>query len=253
MQHIAFVASNAPKAQMALTRMVELYGQYEANKADVIVVLGGDGFMLETLHQQFDQPVPVYGMNLGTVGFLLNNFKEEGLKERLAKAQRVHLHPLRMRAKLISGETLEASAINEVALMRQTGQAAKLKISVDGKVQMRELSCDGALVATPAGSTAYNAAAHGPIIPLGAGILALTPLNPFRPMRWRGALLPQNARITLTVLEPAKRPVSATADSAEVRDIASVEITQNQTLPLTLLFDTKHNLEKRILREQFRP
>ncbi|MEK9971057.1 MAG: NAD kinase, partial [Ferrovibrio sp.] len=220
-------------------------------KAEVIVALGGDGFMLQTLHQHMMSNIPIYGMNQGTVGFLMNVYREDDLAERLTDAQSASVHPLRMRATTVAGGRHEALAINEVALLRQTRQSAKLRISIDGTVRVPELVCDGALVATPAGSTAYNLSAHGPVLPLSAGVLALTPISAFRPRRWRGALLGRTATVKIDVLETAKRPVSATADFDEVRDVTSVEIAEAPDISLNLLFDAGHGLEERILNEQF--
>jgi len=249
---LAFVAADTPEAQRALERLAQRHGNRRPEEASVVVALGGDGFLLETLHETLKLGVPVYGMNRGSVGFLLNDFHEEGLPERIAEAQRVTLDPLRMIATTAAGIT-EALAFNEVSLLRETRQAAKLRIAVDGKVRLEELTCDGALVSTPAGSTAYNLSAHGPILPLGAGILALTPISAFRPRRWRGALLPHGARIVFEVLEMDKRPVSAVADFTEVRDVLKVEVFEDASVSSTLLFDPELNLEERILKEQFAP
>jgi len=252
-ERIAFVNSTSEKAVEAGETLRARYAHVDPDDADVIVVLGGDGTMLETLHAHFDQNVPLYGMNRGTVGFLMNEYREDDLPARLDRAERVELHPLRMTARTVDGGRLEANAINEVALLRETRQAAKLAISVDGKIRLPELICDGALVATPAGSTAYNLSAHGPILPVGAGLLALTPISAFRPRRWRGALLPAGAELQFDVLEADKRPVSAVADYTEVREVSRVRIVQNNDITLTLLFDPEHNLEERILNEQFVP
>ena len=248
---IAFVAADTEAGHAALERLKNRYDHVEPDVADIIVALGGDGFMLETLHKWLHRAVPIYGMNRGTVGFLMNGFREHGLRERLLKAQVVELHPLRMKARLADGALVEALAINEVSLFRETRQAAKLRIRIDGKARLEELICDGALVSTPAGSTAYNLSAHGPIIPLGAGIMALTPISAFRPRRWRGALLPQHAHVTFEVLESDKRPVSAVADYTEARSVLEVEIREARDVRLSLLFDPEHNLEERILAEQF--
>ncbi|CAA7612088.1 NAD kinase [Magnetospirillum sp. UT-4] len=250
---VAFVAAETEAAQAALPRLLAHYPHVPPEEADVIVALGGDGFMLETLHRWIDRRVPIYGMNRGTVGFLMNVFREHGLQERLARAEAVRLHPLRMRARLADGSDIEALAINEVSLFRETRQAAKIRIRIDGKARLEELVCDGILVATPAGSTAYNLSAHGPIVPLGSGILALTPISAFRPRRWRGALLPDHASVAFEVLEADKRPVSAVADYTEARDVARVEVSRAADLTLTLLFDPEHSLEERILAEQFLP
>lgn len=250
---VAFVHSDHPSAVAASARLAGRYGGVAPEEADVIVALGGDGLMLETLHRHIDRNLPIYGMNRGSVGFLLNEFAEDGLIERLARAEPVALHPLRMKAERIDGTAREALAINEVSLLRETRQAAKLRISVDGKVRMDEMICDGALVSTPAGSTAYNLSAHGPIVPLGAGVLALTPISAFRPRRWRGALLPHHAVVKFEVLEAGKRPVSAVADDTEVRDVREVSVREDRSVAMTLLFDPEHNLEERIIREQFLP
>ncbi len=254
---IAFCCADTEEARRARTRLVHRYGNIPLEEADIVVALGGDGFLLETLHRALRHdgrnPPPVYGMNRGSVGFLLNTFKEEDLPERLASAQRVTLHPLRMRTTRNSGEQVEALAINEVSLLRETRQAAKLRITVDRVVRLPELICDGVLVATPAGSTAYNLSAHGPIVPLGAGVLALTPISAFRPRRWRGALLPHTAKITMEILEEVKRPVSAVADSTEVREAIRVDVEEARDVSLTLLFDPELNFEERILKEQFTP
>ncbi|MEM7444543.1 MAG: NAD kinase [Pseudomonadota bacterium] len=248
---IAFVAAETEEAESAKTALAKRYGGTRPEDADIVVALGGDGHMLETLHRYMDVNRPIYGMNCGSVGFLLNPFQEEGLLERLARAQRVRLHPLQMRAVDIFGGEHHARAFNEVSLLRETRQTAKLRISIDGVVRLPELICDGVLVSTPAGSTAYNLSAHGPIVPLGAGVLALTPISAFRPRRWRGALVPHLATLRFEALEVAKRPVSAVADYTEVRDIASVEVTEDRDTDLTLLFDPEQNLEERILKEQF--
>lgn len=249
----AFVASDTDEARAALARLRARYGETAAEDADIIVALGGDGFMLETLHANFDRPVAIFGMNHGTVGFLMNGYEEDGLAERLAAAELVNLHPLRMCAETLDGRKVEAMAINEVALFRESRQAAKLRIKTDGVTRMEELICDGVLVATPAGSTAYNLSAHGPILPLGTPLLALTPISAFRPRRWRGALLPHEAEVTLEVREHKKRPVSATADYTEVRDVLRVTVREDRNRTLRLLFDPEHNLEERILKEQFTP
>lgn len=250
---IAFVASDSVAAKRACQRLRKQFGTITPENADVVVVLGGDGTMLETLHRLFDHSVPIYGMNRGTVGFLMNEFRIGGLRKRLESAQIVELHPLRMDVTTVSGTRSQAYCINEVALLRQTRQAAKLRISIDGKIRMQELICDGVVVATPAGSTAYNLSAHGPIIPLGAELLALTPISAFRPRRWRGALLPATASVLLEIQEPNKRPVSAVADYTEIRDVRRVRICQDNDVTMTLLFDQEHNLEERILNEQFVP
>jgi NAD+ kinase len=250
---ITFVAADTNEARNAQVRLAHRYGNTPIDRAEVVVALGGDGFLLETLHRTLKRPVPVYGMNRGSVGFLLNEFSEDGLLDRVTRAQQVTLHPLRMCAIQVNGERVEGLAINEVSLLRETRQAAKLRITVDGIVRLPELICDGCLVSTPAGSTAYNLSAHGPILPLGSSIMALTPISAFRPRRWRGALLPQSARIVFEVLESTKRPVSAVGDFTEVRDVARVEVREDRDVSLTLLFDPEHNLEERILKEQFAP
>jgi NAD+ kinase len=250
---IAFVAAEGDAAQTALTRLTKRYKSASPGEAEIVVVLGGDGFMLQTLHTLIGRNVPIFGMNRGSVGFLLNEYREDGLVERLKNAVRVTLHPLRMTVTAGDGRKSEAIAINEVSLLRQTRQTAKLAIKVDGVERLPELTCDGVLVATPAGSTAYNLSAHGPIIPLGAGLLALTPISAFRPRRWRGALLPHRAKVRFEVLEADKRPVSATADHTEIRDVAAVEVCEDRNTSLTLLFDPEHNLEERVLKEQFAP
>lgn len=248
---VAFVAADNQAGQAALARLLDRYPHVPPQEADVIVAMGGDGFMLETLHRWLDRKVPIYGMNRGSVGFLMNSFREHGLMERLNRAQPVVLHPLRMRALLATGAHVEALAINEVSLFRQTRQAAKIRIRIDGKERLGELICDGIMVATAAGSTAYNLSAHGPILPLGADILALTPISAFRPRRWRGALLPQHAHVCFETLEADKRPVSAVADYTEARDVLEVNIREDRSVAVTLLFDPEHNLEERILAEQF--
>ncbi|MBI3446001.1 MAG: NAD kinase [Magnetospirillum sp.] len=250
---IAFVAAETEAAKAALARLAARYPHVPPEEADLIVALGGDGFMLETLHRFVERHVPIYGMNRGSVGFLMNTFREHGLIERLSKAQQVILHPLRMVARTSGGEVIEALAMNEVSLLRETRQAAKLRIRIDGKIRMEELICDGILLSTPAGSTAYNLSAHGPIIPLGAGIAALTPISAFRPRRWRGALLPHTAKVVFDILEADKRPVSAVADYTEARDVVEVEVREDRECELALLFDPEHNLEERIITEQFLP
>ncbi len=248
---VAFVASARPEAQQALRTMIAKYGQcYEAD-ADVIVALGGDGCMLDTLRRRFSDPRPVYGMNQGTIGFLMNDYREDKLMERLDRAERAVIYPLRMKTRTVDGEVSDNLAINEVSLLRQSSQTAKLQITIDGRVRMSSLSCDGVLVATPAGSTAYNLSAHGPILPIGANLLALTPISPFRPRRWRGALLRHNATVQIDVHTPTLRPVAASADNQEVRHVESVTITEDRNKPLVMLFDEGHALEERILQEQF--
>ena len=248
---LAFVASDRPEAQLARQTLQARYGGVDETEAEVIVALGGDGFMLEVLHRNLRAKTPVYGMNRGSVGFLMNDYEEDGLVERVAAAGRAVIHPLQMDAWGESGQVQSGLAINEVSLLRQTRQSAKLKITIDGRVRMEELACDGCLVATPAGSTAYNLSAHGPIIPLDARMLALTPISAFRPRRWRGALLPHQSRVRFDVLEADKRPVSATADSFEVRRAVCVEIHERRDVELTMLFDAGRSFEERVLAEQF--
>jgi NAD+ kinase len=248
---IAFTASERPEAQEGLLRLVKRYGDSAIEEADVIVALGGDGFMLECFHDNMASGLPVYGMNRGSVGFLMNDYSEVSLLERIAAAEKAVIHPLRMTATDVEGQTHVALAINEVSLLRQTRQAAKLRISIDGRLRLGELACDGALVSTPAGSTAYNLSAHGPIIPLDARVLALTPISAFRPRRWRGALLAHTAKVTFEVLEAAKRPVSAVADNIEVRDVLDVHIAEDRDIALNMLFDEGRSLEERVLAEQF--
>ena len=240
-------------AAEALAAMRQRHTDAGPENADVIVALGGDGFMLQTLHAFVKTGKPIYGMNLGTVGFLLNTYKEAGLLQRLKKARQVTLTPLRMVATDTRGKVSEVLAINEVSLLRSSRQTARIEVAVDGKKRLPELHCDGVLVATPAGSTAYNLSAHGPILPLGAGLLALTPINAFRPRRWRGALLSRTSRVEFTILDSKKRPVAAAADSVEMPNVAHVTVTEAIDTRLTLLFDPEHDLEERILKEQFLP
>jgi NAD+ kinase len=247
---IAFLAAQTDVAQEARARLVALYGDAPPAEAEFLVALGGDGMMLETQHRFLGRNAPIYGMNRGSVGFLMNAWREEDLPARLAAAQAARVHPLRMRAHSATG-THAALAINEVSLLRETRQAAKLRILVDGKERLSELICDGILVSTPAGSTAYNLSAHGPIVPLDANLLPLTPISAFRPRRWRGALLPSTARVVFEVLEGEKRPVSATADYTEVRDVRRVEVREDRTITMTMLFDPDHSLSERIIAEQF--
>ena len=248
---IAFVASETADAQAAQASLIARYGQGDPAKASVIVVLGGDGTMLRTLHRTIDHRVQLFGMNCGTVGFLMNRFDVENLPERIAKARQSILHPLQMRTTCQDGSEHLALAINEVYLSRQTAQAARISISIDGVERLPELVCDGIMVATPAGSTAYNLSAHGPILPIGSGVLALTPISAFRPRRWRGAILPHRAVVHFTIRDGDKRPVSATADFNEIRDISQVTVSEDRSIRLTLLFDPEHHLEERILQEQF--
>ncbi len=250
-KQIAFLSSEAELARSSRDALAQRYGSCPPEKADVIVALGGDGFMLQTLHATQHLNTPVYGMNRGTIGFLMNVFAEDDLRVRLAEAEEEVVHPLRMVAKTSDGSTHEALAINEVSLLRQGPQAAALRIHVDGRLRMDELVCDGALVATPAGSTAYNYSAHGPILPIGSDVLALTAVAAFRPRRWRGALLPQKASVQFDILEPESRPVMAEADSRSVRDVTTVVITSEPEVTHRLLFDAGHGLEERLVREQF--
>tara|TARA_R110000868_G_scaffold1844_18_gene14704 strand:- start:19291 stop:20058 length:768 start_codon:yes stop_codon:yes gene_type:complete len=250
---IAFVAASSESAQKAYRKLTAKYDHVPPEEADVIVALGGDGHMLETLHAWLDTDIPIYGMNRGTVGFLMNEYRETSLVKRLANAERVQLRPLEMTVLDVEGNASKSVAINEISLLRQTRQAAKLRIKIDRKVRLPELICDGVLVATPAGSTAYNLSAHGPIVPLDANLLALTPISAFRPRRWRGALLPASVTITLEVLEPRKRPVSAVGDYTEIRDVKRVTVRASSDKSFSLLFDPEHNLEDRILNEQFTP
>jgi len=250
---IAFTAARQTAAQEALKRLKAKYPHVRASKADVIVALGGDGFMLRTLHRYMNQGVPIYGMNRGSVGFLLNSYAENALKMRINKADAMDVQPLIMKATDVNGKKHTAIAINEVSLLRQTRLAAKINIQVDGIERMAGMICDGVLLATPAGSTAYNLSAQGPIIPLGAGLLALTPICPFRPRNWGGALLPQDATVTFEILDPEKRKVSAVADFTEIRRVASVTIQEDRSRNVTMLHDRDHNFEERILKEQFMP
>jgi NAD+ kinase len=252
-RNIGFRAADTAEAQAGLAELQAAYAHVPVELADVIVALGGDGFMLETLHSCIDRPVPIYGMNLGTVGFLLNAYRIDGLQERLAAGVSAPLHPLRMRATCRNGALETGLAINEVSLFRETRQAANIRVAIDGVVRLENLVCDGILVATPAGSTAYNLSAHGPILPVGANLLALTPISAFRPRRWRGALLPSKTRFRFTAVDAGKRPVSAVADYTEIRDVAEVEVWEDRGITLTLLFDPEHNMEERILKEQFVP
>ena len=249
-QKLHFVAAAAPDAQAALKLMQKRHADAGADGADVIVALGGDGFMLQTLHNFLSCKKPIYGMNLGSVGFLMNEYREDDLEQRLAAAESAQLHPLRMRAESHRGVT-EALAFNEVSLLRQTRQAAKLRILVDDKIRIAELICDGVLVSTPAGSTAYNLSAHGPILPIDADLLTLTPISAFRPRRWRGALLSHRAHVRFEILEADKRPVSAVADDLEARDVEAVDVAEDRSISMTMLFDAGHSLDERILAEQF--
>jgi NAD+ kinase len=250
-ERIAFVASPAPEAQQALKRLAKLYGNVSPGRAEVVVALGGDGLMLRTLRNAMKTGRPIYGMHRGTIGFLMNEFREKDLRERLQAAQTTTIHPLVMRARDIKGKLHEHYAINEVSLFRQTYQVARLTIAVDGKQRLEELMGDGVLVATPAGSTAYNLSAQGPIIPINASLLAVTPISPFRPRRWRGALLPDSARVTISAAEAERRPVAAVADHAEVRSVRDVDVRMDHSISMQMLFDPGHSLEERILSEQF--
>ena len=250
-KQLAFVASQAESAQVALEQLTAQFDNVALGDADIIVALGGDGFMLETLHGTQHLPAPVYGMNRGTVGFLMNNFTVEDLPRRLDKAVEEVIHPLHMKAVGVDGTEHNALAINEVSMLRAGPQAAKLRIHVDGKTRMDELVCDGALLCTPAGSTAYNYSAHGPIIPVGSDVLALTAVAAFRPRRWRGALLPTSAHVTFEVVEPAKRPVNVDADGVSVKDVIKVDVWSAPEIKHRILFDPGHGLEERLIREQF--
>jgi len=250
-ERIAFVASSSPEAAQAREALIRRYGDVDPASADVVVALGGDGLMLQTLHRFMQSGKPIYGMHRGTVGFLMNEFGEDKLKERLAAAKTAVIHPLLMCARDIQGMEHESYAINEVSLFRQSHQAARLRILIDGKERLPELVADGVLVSTPAGSTAYNLSAQGPIIPINAPLLALTPISPFRPRRWHGALLPDTAEVTVEVLEADKRPCAAVADHTEVRSVKSVDIRMDHDISMHMLFDPGHSLDERIIREQF--
>ncbi|HVZ28881.1 MAG TPA: NAD kinase [Asticcacaulis sp.] len=244
-----FTASDRPEAQAACARLKSLYGS--SSTPDVVVALGGDGFLLQTVHKYLHRQIPIFGMNRGSVGFLLNDFSEHNLMERILKSESTLISPLSMRAKGRDGKEHQSLAFNEVSLVRQSHQGAKLRIYIDGKVRLDELICDGCMVATPAGSTAYNLSAHGPIIPLTAKALALTPISAFRPRRWRGAILPHTAEVRFEALEFDKRPISATADTFEVRDVIAVDISEAENLKATLLFDAGNGYDERVLAEQF--
>ncbi len=248
---IAFVASQTDEARAAYAGLEERYGNCEPRSADVIVALGGDGLMLQTLHDFMMSGKPIYGMHRGTVGFLMNDYSLDNLVERITAAQITVIHPLLMRARDARGAVHEYHAINEVSLFRQNAQSANLRILIDGQERLAELIADGVLVSTPAGSTAYNLSVQGPIIPINAPLLALTPISPFRPRRWRGALLPDSAKVTIEVREAEKRPVAAVADAEEVRSVRSVDVSMDHSISLNMLFDPGHNLDERILREQF--
>ncbi|MCE9524391.1 MAG: NAD kinase [Alphaproteobacteria bacterium] len=246
----AFAASNAPEAQAALRELTKLYGNAKAD-ADVVVALGGDGLMLQTIHRNYKKGLPIYGMNCGSVGFLMNDYSPQALLERLDVTEAQVIYPLRMKVKTASGKTSSALAFNEVSMLRETRQAAKLRISIDGRVRLDEMICDGILLSTPAGSTAYNLSVNGPILPIDAALLALTPISAFRPRRWRGALLPRKSKVLFEILEADKRPVSAVADHTEVREVVEVSVVEDQTVSVTILFDADRSLEERMLAEQF--
>jgi len=250
-EHMAFVAARTEQAQAALAQLEAIYQPKPATDADVIVALGGDGFMLQTIHRFMAQGTPIYGMNRGSVGFLMNPFTTEDLLGRIRRAECARLHPLRMTAHLETGAKVELQAMNEVSIFRQTRQAAKLRVFVDGIVRLEEMVCDGVLVATPAGSTAYNLSAHGPILPLDAGVLALTPISVFRPRRWRGALIPRLATVRVEVLEAEKRPVSAVADSTEIREVVAIEVEEDRDVEVQVLFEAGQSLSEWNLAEQF--
>jgi NAD+ kinase len=250
-ERIAFVASPMPEAQKARARLIRRYGNVPPGRADVVVALGGDGLMLQTLHKFMQSGKPIYGMHRGTVGFLMNDYSEKDLRKRINAAETTLIHPLIMRARDNAGRMHEHHAINEVSMFRQSHQAARLLLRVDDKERLAELTADGVMVATPAGSTAYNLSVQGPIIPIHAPLLALTPISPFRPRRWRGALLPDTARVTVEVIEPEKRPVAAVADHDEVRSVRTVDIRMDHMIAIKMLFDPGHSLDERILREQF--
>ena len=250
---MTFMASETLQASTAMQDLRQRYGDVGPEQADVVIALGGDGFMLSVLHETRHLSLPIYGMNQGTVGFLMNSFTLDDLPHRLQAAQRAVVHPLTMTALDAAGAEHQAIAINEVSVFRETRQAAKIRIAIDGQVRLDELVCDGVLIATPAGSTAYNLSAHGPIIPLEANILGLTPISAFRPRRWRGALLPASAQVRFEVLEPDKRPVSVVADNQEIRTVVRIDVAEDRGSELHLLFDPEHNLEERILNEQFIP
>ncbi|WP_207260476.1 NAD kinase [Desulfovibrio sp. Huiquan2017] len=250
-EKIACLASDTPKARAGLKLLSERYDLVPTDEADALVALGGDGFLLQTVHEHRATGIPIYGMNRGTIGFLLNRFEADGLIERLNMAHRLVLNPLVMTAETVTGQTYSALAFNEVALHRYSQQSANIRVRINERERLKRLICDGIMVATPAGSTAYNLSAHGPIIPLGSNVLALTPVSPFRPRRWNGALLPHSAVVEFTILDPKHRPVGAAADSFEVRDVRKVCVVEDHSRPALVLFDHDHSLEERIFNEQF--
>jgi NAD+ kinase len=249
---LSFIASDAPEAKAAEAELSRLYGNHPLDEADAVVALGGDGLMLQTLHRALPQGHAIYGMNRGSVGFLMNDYAAANLPGRIATAEVTVIHPLMMEATTVAGETWQALAFNEVSMLRQRHQAAKLRISVDGRVRLDELICDGVIVATPAGSTAYNLSANGPILPVNSPLLALTPISAFRPRRWRGAILPHDAAVGIEVLESDKRPVAAVADHEEVRNVRHVSVREDASRSVRLMFDPGHTLAERVLQEQFR-
>lgn len=251
-RRLAFVAAEVPQARRALARLVKVYGQAPAEEADIVIALGGDGLMLQTMHRFMSSGKAIYGMNRGSVGFLMNDYSEKQLRERLRAAELTSVHPLKMKAVDQAGHVHKAMAFNEVSFLRQRHQTAKLRISIDNRVRLEELTCDGILLATPAGSTAYNLSAYGPILPINSPLLALTPISPFRPRRWRGAIIPHQAHVVIESLEAEKRPVAAVADHVEVRNIRRVEIAQDRKRSARILFDPGHSLAERVLAEQFR-
>ncbi|MEP4767211.1 MAG: NAD kinase [Roseibium sp.] len=251
-EKLAFIASDTEEATEARELLTAAYGAVDPKDADIIIALGGDGLMLQTLHAHMDTGKPIYGMNRGSVGFLMNEFREEGLRERLSKADSTTIRPLELTATCEDGKKQSALAINEVSLLRQTSQAARLRVSVDGRVRLEELICDGIIVATPAGSTAYNLSAHGPILPITAQLLALTPISAYRPRRWRGAILPNGAQVDIEILDSGKRPVSASADHSEIRRVKHVSVRESKTVEGVIMFDSDHGWDERILTEMFR-
>ena len=251
-RRLAFVAAEVPQARRALNRLAKIYGQSTVEQSDVIVALGGDGLMLQTLHRFMSSGKAIYGMNRGSVGFLMNDYNEKRLRERIRAAELTTVRPLSMTATDQTGSVHKAMAFNEVSFLRQTHQTASLRISIDGRVRLEELKCDGILLATPIGSTAYNLSAYGPILPINSPLLALTPISPFRPRRWRGAIIPHEARVTIESLESDKRPVAVVADQVEVRHICKVDIVEDRKRSARLLFDPGHSLAERVLAEQFR-